>query len=182
MRLAALSSIVLALVLAGSARAHAPMTAIGRAVAVLDAVPVSYEAGAAVSDVEAGGFSQFVGSNPKVAFMPASALTEIQGGPNAVAAEIAREADLDGTLVVLAGARPGTWSDEIADDRLAELVAAARAQSAGTSTAVFAEALVRSIQVEPKETDPPWGWIGAGLLVLALGALALLDRAVRRRP
>ena len=182
MRLALISAVLVALVATGHARAHAPTTAIGRAVEALGTVSVSQDPGAAVSDVEAGGFPQFVGSNPKVAFMPEEALTEIQGGPKAIAAEIAREADLDGTLVIFAGEQPGTWSDEIDEARLAELVAAARAQSAGTSPAVFAEALVRSVQAEPKESDPPWGWIGAGLLVLALGALALFDRAVRRRP
>ena len=173
---------MLALVGAGGAAAHSPTTAIGRAVEALGSVSVSHDPGSAVSDVEAGGFPQLVGSNPKVAFMPASALTEIVGGPDAIAAEIAREADLDGTLFVLAGAQPGTWSDEIDDARLDELMAAARTQTRGTSPAVLAETLVRSVQAEPKESDPPWAWIGAGLLVVALGALAVLDRAVRRRP
>jgi hypothetical protein len=182
MRLALISTILVALVATDAARAHAPTTAIGRAVEALGTVSVSQDPGAAVSDVEAGGFPQFVGSNPKVAFMPAAALSEIEGGPNAIAAEVAREADLDGTLVILAGAQPGTWSDEIDETRLAELVVAAQARSAGGSPAVLAETLVRSVQAEPKESDPPWGWIGAGLLVLALGALALFDRAVRRRP
>ena len=181
MRLAALSSIVLAIVAAGSARAHAPMTAIVRAVTALQSVSVSHDPGAAVSDVEAGGFPQFVGSNPKVAFLPASATTEMQGGPDAIAAEIAREAGLEGTLVVLVGTQPGVWSDEIAADRLTALVAVARVASEGRP-APLAETLVRSIQVEPKSSSPPWGWIGAGLLVLSLGALALLDRTVRRRP
>jgi hypothetical protein len=181
MRTAVVALAMLALVAARDARAHSPATEIGRAVEALDSLSVSYEPGATVSDVEAGGFSQIVGSNPKVAFMSPEALTEIVGGPNAVAAEIAREAELDGTLVILAGTQPGTWSDEIGEERLAELVVAARAQSPGSSAALV-EALVRSVQAEPVESDPPWGWIGAGLLVVALGALVALDRAVRRRP
>jgi hypothetical protein len=101
-------------------------TRIGRAVEAFGQVSVSYDNGAVVSDVEAGGFPQIVGSNPKVAFMPASAAREIAGGPNAIAAEIAREADLDGTLVVLVGTELGAWSNDIGADRLAELIAAAR--------------------------------------------------------
>jgi len=90
---------------AGPIQAHTPDTAIGRAVEAFGQVRVSYDPGAAVSDVEAGGFPQIVGSDVKVAFMPASANDEISGGPDAVAAEIAREAGLDGTLVVLVGAK-----------------------------------------------------------------------------
>jgi hypothetical protein len=182
MRLSVLGLLVLALVAAGSARAHAPTTAIGRAVEALQSLNVSYDPGAAVSDVEAGGFPQVVGSNPKLAFMPEDALTEIQGGPNAIANEVAREAGLDGTLVVLVGRQPGAWSEDIGDDRLGALLAAARAQASATPTAAVAESLVRSVQAEPVDSDPPWSWIGAGLLVLAVGALVAFDRAVRRRP
>jgi hypothetical protein len=172
----------LALLASGDARAHGPSTAIGRAVEALEAVSVSYDPDSPVSDVQAGGFPQIVGERPKVAFMPASALTEIAGGPDAVAQEVAREAQLDGTLVILVGAEPGAWSDEIADERLEELVRAAEAQAQGAPPAVLAETLVRSVQAEPVDSSPPWGWIGAGLLVVALGGLALLDRTVRRRP
>lgn len=166
---------------AGNAAAHSPATAIGRAVEAFGTLSVSYEPGAAVSDVEAGGFPQIVGSNPKVAFMPAEALTEIVGGPNAVADEIAREAALDGTLVVLAGTALGTWSDEIDDERLAALVLAAERQ-ASASPAAAVESLVRSVQAEPVDSDPPWVWIGVVLLVVALGALVALDRLATRKP
>jgi hypothetical protein len=182
MRLSVVVVLVVALVATGSARAHAPTTAIGRAVEALQNLSVSYDPGAAVSDVEAGGFPQIVGSNPKVAFMPEDALTEIQGGPNAIADEVAREAGLDGTLVVLVGQQFGAWSEDIGDDRLAALLASARAQPSATPPAAVTESLVRSVQAEPVDSDPPWGWIGAGLLVVALGALFALDRAVRRRP
>jgi hypothetical protein len=114
--------------------------------------------------------------------MPEDALTEIQGGPNAIADEVAREAGLDGTLVVLVGQQFGAWSEDIGDDRLAALLASARAQPSATPPAAVTESLVRSVQAEPVDSDPPWGWIGAGLLVVALGALFALDRAVRRRP
>ena len=106
-----------------TAVAHAPMTAIGRAVTAFGVLTVSYDPEAVVSDVEAGGFPQIVGSDPKVAFLPASTNQEIRGGPNAVADEIAREAGLEGTLIVLVGNRLGAWSDDIGEDRLAELVA-----------------------------------------------------------
>lgn len=182
MRLALVLCLGLALLTSGDARAHGPSTAIGRAVEALGSVSVSYDPDSPVSDVEAGGFPQIVGERPKIAFMPASALTEIAGGPDAVAEEVAREAQLDGTLVILAGTEPGAWSDEIGDERLDELVLEAQAQAQGAPPAVLAETLVRSVQAEPVDSPPPWGWIGAGLLVVALGGLALLDRAVRRRP
>jgi len=169
------------LAFASGAHAHSPATAIGRAVEAFGQVPVSYDNGAVVSDVEAGGFPQIVGSNPKVAFMPASAASEIAGGPNAIAAEIAREADLDGTLVVLVGTELGAWSNDIAADRLAELVSAAQGNKSGTSPAFVVESLVRSVQAEPVASGPPWRWIGAALVLLALGGLVLLDRRVRRR-
>ncbi len=47
------------------AGAHTPATAIGRAVEAFGSVSVSYEPGAAVSDVEAGGFPHIVDSNPE---------------------------------------------------------------------------------------------------------------------
>jgi len=138
--------------------------------------------GAVVSDVEAGGVPLIVSSNPNVAFMPAAASSEIAGGSNAVAAEIAREADLDGTLVVLVGAELGAWSDDIGEDRLAVLVNDARTGKSGTSPAVLVESLVRSVQAEPVDSGAPWGWIGVGLAVAAGAALVSYDRLVRRRP
>ena len=103
------------LTLAQSTAAHTPTTAIGRAVEAFGQVSVSYDPESVVSDVAAGGFPLIVGSNPKVAFMPAPAASEIAGGPNAVAAEIAREADLGGTLVVLV-TELGAWSNDIGAD------------------------------------------------------------------
>ncbi len=172
---------MLALAGAGDASAHSPATAIGRAVEAFGTLSVSYEPGAVVSDVEAGGFPQIVGSNPKVAFMPPEALTEIVGGPNAVADEVAREAELDGTLVVLAGAELGTWSEDIGEERLTELVLAAE-QQAAASPAAMVESLVRSVQAEPVDSDPPWVWIGVALLVVAVGALVAFDRLATRKP
>ena len=175
--------LALALVaLAGApvAGAHTPATAIGRAVLAFDSVSVSYEPGAAVSDVEAGNFPIIVGSNPKVAFMPASASSELAGGPDAIAEEIAREARLDGTLVVLVGAKLGAWSDDIGDDRLAELVRDAEAVDAGGSPAAAVEALVRSVQDEPTD-GAPWGLIGVAVLVLMCVALVAYHLAMRGR-
>ena len=180
MRTCALLSVVV-LIVAGDAAAHSPATAIGRAVEAFGTLSVSYDPEAAVSDVEAGGFPQIVGSNPKVAFMPAEALTEIVGGPNAVADEVAREAELDGTLVVLAGTELGTWSEDIGDERMAELVLAAE-QTSTASPAGMVESLVRSVQAEPVDSDPPWVWIGVALLVAAVAALVAFDRLVTRRP
>jgi hypothetical protein len=174
--------LVVALVLVEGAAAHAPTTAIGRAVEAFGSVPVSYDPGAIVSDVEAANFGLLVGSNPKVAFMPASAASEIAGGPNEVASEIANEANLDGTLIVLVGEKLGAWSNEIGDDRLDELVSAAQTEEPGASLATIARSLVHSVQAEPVDSGPPWGWIGAALVVLALGSLAAFDRLVRRRP
>jgi len=174
-----LGGLLAGLVFSASAHAHAPATAIGRAVEALGQVSVSYDNGSVVSDLEAGGFPLIVGSNPKVAFMPASASSEIAGGPDAVAAEIAREAKLDGTLVVLVGAELGAWSNDIGADRLAELVAAAQLDKSATSPSVV-ESLVRSVQAEPVDSGPPWGWIGAALLGCAVLALLAFDQLTRR--
>jgi hypothetical protein len=176
-RLAALG--LVSLVCAAGAGAHAPATAIGRAVAAFGSVPISYDPGAAVTDLEADRFNLIVDSNPRVAFMPASAASELAGGPNAIAEEVAREADLDGTLVVLVGTRLGTWSDDIGDDRLAELVRDSQAANTGASAVEVVESIVRSVQAEPTSSTP-WRWIGAGILIFAI-ALIAFDRAVRRR-
>jgi hypothetical protein len=90
--------LVVALVLVEGAAAHAPTTAIGRAVAAFGSVPVSYDPGAIVSDVQAANFG------------------------------------------------------------------------------------LLSVQAEPVDAGPPWGWIGAALVVVALGGLVAFDRLVRRRP
>jgi hypothetical protein len=177
-----LIALLASLALASTAGAHAPTTAIGRAVEAFAQVSVSYHPGSVVSDVEAGGFPQIVGSNPKVAFTPASASSEIVGGADVVAAEIAREADLNGTLIVLVGTELVAWSANISDDRLAKLVAAARTDKSGTSPAFAVESLVRSVQAEPVASGTPWSWIGAALVGLAVVALVAFDRLVRRRP
>lgn len=173
---------LLGLALAESAPAHGSATAIGRAVEAFGSVSVSYEPGSLVSDVEAGNFPQVVGAGPRLAFMPASASSELAGGPNAIASEIAGEAGLDGTLIVLVGAKLGAWSDEIGDERLAELVAGATPNDSSDSLATVVASLVRSVQAEPVDSGPPWGWIAAGLSALAAGALLAFDRQVRRRP
>jgi hypothetical protein len=172
---------ITAILLQGTASAHGPATAIGRAVEAFGQGSVSYDPESVVSDVEAGGFPAIVG-DVRVAFMPAAAETEIVGGPNAVAAEVALESDVDGTLVVLVGNELGTWSEDIGEDRLADLVSEASAKRQAASPAVAVESLVRSIQAEPTDSDPPWGWIAAAMLVVAAGALVAFDRAVRRRP
>jgi hypothetical protein len=164
---------------ASEASAHAPATSIGRAVAAFGSVSVSYEPGAAVSDVEAGNFPHVVGSNPKVAFMPREAASELAGGPDAIASEIAREARLNGTLIVLVGTRVGAWSNEISDGRLAELEAEARASDAGGTPAELVGSLVRSIQTESAD-DTPWGWLLAVIAALAIGSLLVLARISRR--
>jgi hypothetical protein len=178
----------LVLATASQATAHVPGTAIGQAVEVLRDVPVSYENGAAVSDLEADAFGRLpgVGDGIFVAAMPGSALQEIQGGPGAVAAEIAREAPLHGTLIVLVGRRLGAWSDEVAEARLHSLVVQA-AQRSGDG-AIQVATLASSIQAEPKSTPssdgPPWALIVGALVLLAgLGALALVlgHRARTRR-
>ena len=172
--------VVIFLVCAAEAGAHAPTTAIGRAVEAFGSVAVSYEPGAAVSDIEAGNFPLIVGSNPKVAFMPASASTELAGGPNAIAEEVAREAGLDGTLIVLVGTNLGWWSNDIGDDRLAELVRDARAGNAGAPAAAIVASLVRGVKAEPT-SNTPWALIGLVLLVLGSGAFVALHRITRRR-
>lgn len=172
---------IVALMAAGGARAHSPSTAIGRAVEAFGQVSVSYEPGSLVSEVEAGGFPKIVGEDVKVAFMPASTENEILGGAEAVAMEIAREAELDGTLVVLVGTRLGAWSDDVDAERLAELVRGAETPSGG-SPAAAVESLVRTIQTEPEKASAPWGWIALALCVPAVALLLGADRLARRRP
>ena len=115
MRSAALVAIA-SLWLAAAAGAHGPQTAIGRAVEAFGSVPVSWDPGSVVSEVEAGGFPAIAGSNPKVAFLPAAASEELGGGTDAIADEIAREAGLDGTLGVLAGGELGAWSEDVSGE------------------------------------------------------------------
>lgn len=162
----------------GVAHAHRPATSTGPAVAAFGEVSVSHEPGSVVSDVEAGGFPTIVGSNVKVAFMASTTDEEIAGGPPTIAEEIACEAGLDGSAVVLVGTQLVAWSDDVDADRLAVLV---RGAARGGSPASAVESLVRSIQAEPRDTTPPWGWIAAVSLLFAVAALVVLGR-VRRRP
>ena len=161
------------------AAAHVPGTSIGRAVTAFGSVSVSYEPGAAVSDIEAGNFPDVVGSNPKVAFMSSGARTEMTGGPDAIAAEIAREARLSGTLIVLVGTKLGAWSNEMSEERLAELVTEAQPANGGGTSAALVRALVRSVQVESADTTP-WGWLSAAIAALAIGSLLMLALVSRR--
>ena len=140
---------------------------------------MSYEPGAAVSDIEAGNFPHVVGSNPKVAFMRREAASELAGGPDAIAGEIAREARLNGTLIVLVGTRVGAWSNEISDERLAKLVSEARASNAAGSSAELVGSLVRSVQTESADSTP-WGWLLAVIAALAIGSLLVFARVSRR--
>ena len=140
---------------------------------------MSYEPGAAVSDIEAGNFPHVVEPNPKVAFMRREAASELAGGPDAIAGEIAREARLNGTLIVLVGTKVGTWSNEISEERLARLVSEARASNTDGSSAELVGSLVRSVQTESVDSTP-WGRLLAVIAALAIGSLLVLARVSRR--
>ena len=120
-----------------------------------------------------------VGSNPKVAFMRREAASEMAGGPDGIAAEIAREARLNGTLIVLVGTKVGTWSNEISEERLARLVSEARASNTDGSSAELVGSLVRSVQTESVDSTP-WGRLLAVIAALAIGSLLVLARVSRR--
>jgi hypothetical protein len=179
-----LTCFVLALALVTPAAAHVPGTAIGQAVLALRDVPVSYENGAAVSDLEADSFGRLpgVGDGIYVAAMPASALQERLGGPDGVAEEIAREARLHGTLVVLTGTKLGAWSDGIEPLRLERLVAAAMRRPGGPTARVAA--LVASVDAEPMTASGgglPWSalLVAIGAVVAVAGVIVVFAR--RRR-
>lgn len=135
-----------------------------------------------MTDVEAANFNQIVAGLPvAVAFLPAAAATEIgNDDPDAVAEEIAREAELDGTLVVLVGDRLGAWSDELVHARLDEL--AVRAETLGRGSPVAAtEAFVRSVAAEATDGGMRWTLVGIALVAAAGAALVVFSRSARRR-
>jgi hypothetical protein len=167
--------LAVALVAAASAGAHGPATAIGRAVEALSQGAVSYDPLAAASDVEAAGFEALGGDGVAIAFLPEAALTEVPGGPQAVVAEIAREAALDGSLVALVGTQLAAVSDSIDPARLATLVRAAEGSQG--SPAARLEVLTRAVRAEqPRDKGGAlWNWIAA------LGGVALVGAAVLLR-
>jgi hypothetical protein len=153
-----LAALAIATTFPASAPAHAPTTGIGRAVLAFEAVPVSYDPASPLTELDAEvPLRAGAGDRLHVALMPASALEEVSGGPDAVAGEIAREARLRGTLVVLAGSRFGAWSDEIGEGRLAALVS--RSTSGERAPVVELRDLMSAIRAEPKNEDVPWIWI-----------------------
>jgi hypothetical protein len=119
--------------------------------------------------VEAAGFGALASEGIAIAMLPASALSEITGGPQAVAAEVAREAHLDGTLVALVGTRLTAVSQRVPPERLDELVREASTESG--SPAVRLERLTRAVRAEQPDAGDgtPWGWVAsvaAGLLLV----------------
>jgi hypothetical protein len=172
-------AVVVALALPAAASAHAPTTAIGRAVEALSQVDVSYDPGAAVSDVEAAGFGTLAGDGIAVAMLPTSALSEITGGPQAVASEVAREARLDGTLVALVGTRLAAVSEHMPAERLDDLMRQASAEPG--SPAVRLERLTRAVRAEQPDTrdGTPWGWVAGGAAGLLLVGAVLARSRIR---
>ena len=172
--------LVIGAALAGSARGHAPTTGIGRAVTAFEDVPVSYDPGSALTELEAEiPLRMGAGDRLHVALLPASASAELPGPPDAVAAEIAREAGLQGTLVVLVGRHFGGWSDELAQDRIDALIA--DATRSGGASAVELRDVLAAVAASPKDgSDTPWGWIAAAVTGFVLAALALAGQRARR--
>jgi hypothetical protein len=170
----------------GGVGAHPPGTAIGRAVTGLQQGPVTYDSGAAIGEQEADGLLRVVCPDPRVrvALMPAEALTELPAGGGsaaAVAAEVAREADVGGTIVVLAGRRLGVWSEDISPERTGVLVQEAeQAYPAGPLSLRVTE-LVGRLRAEPVDAGTPWGVIAAVVSIVAIAALAGLHVGLRRR-
>jgi hypothetical protein len=174
--------LVASLVVAAAA-AHPPGTTIGRAALALREVPVTYEPGALVSELEAEGLLRLADDRVRVALLPAAVLGDLPGGgASAVAAEIARDAALDGTLVVLTGGQLGAWSSEIKAGRLAALVRNVEATAGNASRAAAVEMLVRHVKAEPKPRRPPWTLITVVGSIALLVALFALGRARRPAP
>jgi hypothetical protein len=112
-----------------------------------------------MSDVEAAGFDTLAGDGVAVAILPAAARSEFRGGPQAVAAEIAREAGLDGTLVALVGTRLAAVSKRVPPQRLDQLVHEASAEPG--SPAVQLERLTRAVRAEQPDTAMGAPWAGS---------------------
>lgn len=173
--------LAVALVAAASADAHGPATAIGRAVEALSQGDVSYDPLAAASDVEAAGFEALGGEGVAIAFLPEAALTEVLGGPQAVVAEIAREAALDGSLVALVGTQLAAVSDSIDPARLATLVRGAGGSQG--SPAARLEVLTRAVRAEQPQDEGgvPWNWIVAVATIVLLAGAVVARSRVRSR-
>lgn len=168
-----------AALLVGTAHAHAPTTGIGRAVAAFEDVPVSYDPASPLTELDAEApLRSGAGNRLHVALLAASATQELPGTPDEVAAEIAREAALTGTLIVLVGTRFGAWNDEIGRERLDELIVGA--SGGRRSPAVELGEVVRAVAAEPKDDSGlPWSWV----VVTTVGVLAgLVFLARRTRP
>jgi hypothetical protein len=178
--------LVFGLAAVAPAFAHAPGTTIGRATEALGAGTVSYDPGAALSELDAGALERRLQATHAiaVALVPATALSEVAGGPNGVAAEIARESRVHGTLIVLAGRQLGAWSDAVGPDRVGELIRAAHGngEAGGLQTVLD---LIGRVEAEvPTQTGDgsgfvPW-WavvVVAGLATVALGTGVLRFRS-----
>jgi hypothetical protein len=169
--------LVLGLTTAAHAFAHAPGTAIGRATEALGAGSVSYDPGASLSELDAQAVERRLQASHgiAVALMPATALTEVPGGPDSVAAEIARESGVHGTVIVLAGRQLGAWSDAVGPGRIDELVRATSANGQGAVLQAVLDLIGRVEAEQPAQTHdgsfsvPSWAVaIAAGLLIVAL--------------
>ena len=178
MRVALLVMVVAAatLTVVSTASAHSPMTAIGRAVTGLESVQVTYDPEATLGAREADGLQLRVRDTPvSVAVMPAFALEEIAGGADAVAGEIAREASLDGSLVVVAGTSLGAWSNTVDESELDAIVASTRKTAADQELGVAVEDLVAKVvaATPPPGSAFPWVWVAVGTTVVLAVVLVL---------
>jgi hypothetical protein len=183
MRFAAVAAgFACACLLASATSAHAPATAIGRAVIALREVPVSYHPDSELSDLEADGLLRVVGAGDRVrvALLPSAALTEISGGPEAVAEEIAAEADVDGTVVALVGRRLAAASDRVDQDRLRALARRSEAAYPRGPLAARVADLATRVTAEPTDDGRPWGAIAAIVSALLLAGVVVLAMTARR--
>ncbi len=112
--------------------------------------------------------------------MPADALSEQPGGATAVADEVAREASVGGTVVVLAGRQLGVSSEDVGADRAAALVREAERAYPTGPLSLRAGHLVSLLREEPVDAGPPWGVIAAVGSAIVLALLAALHHRTRR--